>query len=119
MSTMTERKHSPLPWHRFDADSLEITANDSHEVCNVFQCGGIREVDEADANAELIINAVNSQAANQQLIATLLDTLKLVHDLLINQSACEQSLCESCDIGRKTVLEAVEFALGEGRKAGS
>lgn len=65
MATVKEAQvnHSPLPWARFDADSLEIAGSDGHEICDVFQCGGIREIDEADANTALIIRAVNNHDA--------------------------------------------------------
>lgn len=70
MDTMNKTKHSPLPWQRFDSDSLEIMAADSHEVCNVFQCGGIREINEAEANTELIITAVNERERLREALHT-------------------------------------------------
>lgn len=79
---MSTAKHSPLPWRRFDADSLEVVSADSHTVCDVYQCGGIREIDEADDNADLIIRAVNSYESSQQLIKQLTEALEATKSTL-------------------------------------
>jgi hypothetical protein len=43
--------------------------------------------------------------------ATARDTLLLVQRLLVNQQACEQSLCASCNEARQTILDSVDAAL--------
>lgn len=49
--------------------------------------------------------------ADHAAVPRLADTLRLTQQLLTNQLTCEQSLCESCQTGRQTVLKAIAFAL--------
>jgi hypothetical protein len=52
---------TPRPWRIWgDLEICGDSPEDNAEIANVYQHGGIREIDEAIANAELIVRAVNS-----------------------------------------------------------
>lgn len=79
---MSKTKRTPGPWERFDADSLEVVAADGHTVAQVYQCGGIREINEADANVDLIVRAVNSHEALIAVLKRCLQEMRAASELL-------------------------------------
>lgn len=78
-----EQVATPRPWRVWD--NFEISAHspdDNAEIATVYQCGGIREADEAIANAELIVKAVNAHDA-------LVDSARLAVTVLSDTKADE------------------------------
>jgi hypothetical protein len=55
---------------------------------------------------EQALQIVRDHAAARQ-VQRLVEALELTHRLLVNQQACEQTLCSSCEEARQTVLETV------------
>lgn len=78
---------TPRPWRQFDQDAnaTEIMGADGPTVCTMEQCGGIREISEAEDNAALIVEAVNSYDARARLLQTSLDLLNDVYNSRASQ----------------------------------
>lgn len=77
---MSEMKHSPLPWKVLtDEETGQIQIVQAKPRIPPFAdyiCEGMRsDVEQDVADAEFIVTAVNSHAANQQLITRLTEAL--------------------------------------------
>jgi hypothetical protein len=61
---MSEPKHTPLPWYADGPEVLGIDGNGDfgYHVATAWNSPGGPEPDEAHANAELIVRAVNAHA---------------------------------------------------------
>lgn len=111
------------PWRVFDDEfySLEIVGPDKHTVATVYQCGGIREIAEAEANSRLIVAAVNAYSPEREAawLAVVAALDATICGRCLNRIGCNDwpteygdwKTCSSCKAARAALADAV----GEGK----
>lgn len=98
---MNAGAHTPLPWIITSPNGNDLGANVSHSICVPFMriadVQNTGRIDETEANAQIIVRAVNSHAA-------LLEALKAV-------DAAYQQMFDVMPVAFQTVANMVEIAI--------
>lgn len=106
VSAIPSDKASPRPFG-YGEDNFEIVAADEYIVATIYQCDGIREVEEAIANRELFLRAVNTLPAAQAMYDATRFLMSQV-ELLANRAFSEGQKewlkkCDAYNAGRKAL----------------